>query len=339
MHRNNKTILLLGAAVVLGLLAFLLLKQSGPKSTLTGADRKFAVSNINDVHQVFIADRSGNTTTLERKDGYWLYNGQWKTRPTAISNLLDAIEKIDILYKPSQAAVPNMVKSLAAQGIKVEIYDRNQKLLKAYYVGGATPDETGVFIIMEGAEEPYVGYIPGWTGNLRYRYSMKGDDWRDRSLLAFNPEQITSVTVDYPKQQNKSFVLSKMNQQYEVKPLYDYAGANVKTYRERSAESFLVGFEKLAAEAFENNNPARDSIARQLPFVIISVTDDQGNKAEARFHPIFNNDLYQDPKTGLYSENPLAERYYVDVVSSGDFMLVQDRVYRKIFAAYDFFFN
>ena len=64
-----------------------------------------------------------------------------------------------------------MVKSLASEGIKVELYDRKGEKIKAYYVGGATPDERGTYMIMENAEEPYVAHIPSWEGNLRFRFN------------------------------------------------------------------------------------------------------------------------------------------------------------------------
>ncbi|MCB9291126.1 MAG: hypothetical protein H6560_27725 [Lewinellaceae bacterium] len=49
-----------------------------------------------------------------------------------------------------------MVESLATEGMKVELYDKDGGLLKAYYVGGSTSDERGTYMIMEGAEQPYV---------------------------------------------------------------------------------------------------------------------------------------------------------------------------------------
>lgn len=335
----NKTTILLALAIILGGLTFWYLKQGDDKTTLAGADRRFAVENADDIQKVFIADRQGNQTTLERRDGYWLYNGQWRVRPTAISNLLQAIQFVDMKYKPPRAAVSNMVKSLATEGIKVEVYGRKDRLLKAYYVGGATADETGTYMILEGAEEPYVTYLPGWRGNLRHRYSLKGEDWRDRTVIAYDPDDIQALSMEYPKQQNNSFVLERSGKSYSVKPFYDLTSAINRPYREKSAETFLISFDKLIAEAFETRNPERDSIAQLLPFAILRITDNQGEVQEFRFHPILLDGIYQDPKTGAYSANPIVERYFLDIPTNGDFMMVQDRVFRKIFWAYDSFFE
>ncbi len=336
---RNKTGILLALVVVLGGLTLWYFQKGNARTTVLGADRQFAVKNTDEIYKIFLADREGNKTTLERKDGQWVYDGKYRVRETAIKNLLEAVRNVEMMYKPPRAAVDNMVKSLAAEGIKVEIYDRNNRLLKAYYVGGATADETGTFMIMEGAEEPYVTYIPGWTGNIRYRYSLKGDDWRDRSVFAYDPERIQSVSVEYPKQQNRSFILEKSGRTYTVRPFYDLTPVAKSPYKERSADTYLIGFERLGAEAFENKNPARDSISNLVPFAIVKVTDDSGTVSEARFHPIFPQGVFQDVNTGAYRNDPPVERYYVDMVSSGDFFLVQNRVFNKIFWGYEFFFE
>ncbi len=335
---KKNTILLL-VVVLLGVLTALYFFSGASQSTVNRSDRYFAVENPEDIYRIFLADKAGNKTLLERKEDYWLYNGQWKANPAAVKLLLEAITQVEMMYKPPRAALSNITKSLAVDGIKVEIYDRKNKLLKVYYIGGATNDESGVYGIMEGSEQPYVLYIPGWTGNIRFRYNLKGDDWRDRSVFAYDPDRIQSVSIEYPKQQSSSFILEKKGKQYTVRPFYDLTPPSKRPYKERSAETYLIGFERLGAEAFENRNPARDSISRQVPFAIIKVTDDSGQVREARFHPIFVEGMYQDPKTGTWHNQLPVERYYVDLVSTGDFMLVQDRVFNKIFWSYDFFFD
>ncbi len=339
LHIMNRTSILLILVLLLGAATFLYFQRGDDKTTLAGADRRFAVKNTDDVYKIFIADRQGNKTTLERKDGYWLYNGRWRTRPTAIGNLLQTIGGVEMKFKPPHAAVKNMVSSLAAEGIKVEIYDRKNKLLKSYYVGGATPDETGTYMILEGADQPYVTYLPGRQSNLRYRYSMKEDDWRDRSVFAYDPERIQAVSIEYPQQQNMSFRLERTGNKWNVKPFYDFTPASARAYRERSVDTYVIGFESLVAEAFENQLPERDSISTLVPFAVVKVTDDQKQVSEVRFHPIFNSGVYQDPKTGAYTSHSGAERYYANAVSGGDFFLVQHRVFQKIFWAYDSFFE
>jgi len=334
----NRTVILLLLFLGLGgLSGWYLLTREDEQRTLTGWDREFAVENTADIHKIFIVDRKGNRTTLERRTDYWLYNDKWKARPNAIENLLDAVGRLEMKYKPSQAMVEHMIVDLATNGIKVELYDAQESLLKAYYIGGSTVDERGTFIIRKGAEQPYVGHLPGWSGNLRYRFNLNGEDWRDRTVFSYQPEQIELVTIEYPKQKSKSFRLRRRGEGFEVTPFYDITPAKLEPTSQGMVEVFLSGFESLGAEAFENKNPRRDSVIQQLPFSIISVTNRQGETLSASLFPLYPQRAL-DPETGKVVGPDQVERYFA-ALSTGDFMLIQHRVFKKVLWAYDFFFK
>ena len=306
-------------------------------TSLLVADRKFAVEEKK-IGKIFIADRRGNTTTLEKVNGTWLLEGKERVRQNAMANLLDAVTRIQVEYKPPQAAEEHMIKDLAANGIKVEIYDSKEKLLKAYYVGGSTQDERGTFAIMEGSENPYVTHIPNWSGNLRFRYNLTGDDWRDKTLLNHEEADIARITIEYPKQQDKSFKLTKSGRNIEVQPFYDITPSINRPFNQASLQAYVLKFEKVVAEAFENDNPVKDSIRNNLPFSIITVEDQDGRSTKLELFPIFPKNTATDPKTGMPLVNDAVERYFVNR-NDKDFMLAQHRLVREVLWAYESFFK
>ncbi len=338
----KRTLLLLIVFAILGsVVAWYIITKEDDKTTLLGEDRKFAVENMDEIHKIFLADREGNETTLEKKNTHWLFNEKWKARPNAMENLLTVIEKVQMQYKPPIAAVKNIVNDLAAQGIKVEIYNRSGELMKAYYVGGATPDERGTYMINDGAEQPYVTHIPGWEGNLRFRYNLLGEDWRDKSIFSETPEDITYVSIEYPKQRNKSFILEAEGKEYQIRPFFEVTPAINGVANQGLAETFLDGFESLVAEAFETKNPKRDSVTQLIPFSIVTVKDKDGNENVVRLHPIYpETEMVLNPKTGEWEHDGggIVERYFADC-SSGEFMLTQHRVFKKVLWAYEFFYE
>lgn len=322
----KRTILFLIIFLILGsFTTWYVLSKPDEKTSLAGADRRFKVENTEEIYKIFIADRDGAKTTLERKDGFWLYNGKYTARPNAIDNVLDAIRRVEIQYKPPTAAVKNMITSLATEGIKVEIYNKKNQLLKSYYIGGATADELGTYMIMDGAEQPYVASIPGWVGNLRFRFNLTGDDWRDKTVFGEKTENIESVSIEYPKNRNKSFRLAREGNSYKITPFYDVTPPIKRPYKEGSVERYLEGFRSLGAEAFENENPKRDSIRQLVPFSTITLKTTEGKEKVVKLFPLF-------------STSDQVERYLADV-STGDFMLVQHLVFGKILWGYDFFFE
>ncbi len=304
------------------------------------ADREFAVENTDQIRKIFLAHRDGETVLLERRGDGWTYNGQYDARPNAVDNLLDAVSRVQMQYKPPQAAVPNMVNDLAVNGIKVELYGAGDRLLKAYYVGGSTADERGTYMIMEGAEQPYVAHIPSWTGNLRFRYNLRGEDWRDRTVLRFDPDQVTSASIDYPKQQDQSFRLESKDGQWAVLPFYPTTPQQVGTLQPGRVEAFLVAASELGAEAFRNNFSGKDSLLQQAPFATFRVQ--LAGTAEPRevcLYPIFPEvSVFSDAATASRA-NATVERYFAWVEPAGDLLLVQNRVFRKALWGYASFFE
>ncbi|MEM9920387.1 MAG: hypothetical protein AAF990_19980, partial [Bacteroidota bacterium] len=64
----NKTLILLLLFVVLGGgTAWFLMQKPDAKMTVLQEERAFHIDNPDEVYKIFLADRRGNKTTLERK--------------------------------------------------------------------------------------------------------------------------------------------------------------------------------------------------------------------------------------------------------------------------------
>lgn len=335
MAIQNKTttwlifgLLLLGAVVG----GYLYFGKGEKQSTLSYPEMQFA-QNTDEVYKIFLVHRHGEQTTLERQDSIWIYNGKYKANPAIMTNLLRTIRGVQLKFIPTKASVPNIIKDLATNGIKVELYGKTNNLLKTYYVGGVTNDEDGTYFIMEDSNNPYVMELPEVSGGIRIRYALTGDQWRDKAIIAAPISSIQTVSVEYPKQKDKSFKLEKNGKTYSVTPFYPYVPKISRPLKTAAPASYLVGYENVIAEAFDNDNPHRDSILNTLPFSIIQYQTTEGNQKYVRFFPI-----QQKQQDGQGNQLPQVERYLADV-NGEDFMLVQHRLVGKLFWGYDMFFE
>jgi len=332
---NRTTTILLILFLFLGAGAWYYQSQQGEKKiTLTDNDWDMAIDDLDSIHRIFFADRNGNSTKIERKDGYWLYNDKYKARPNAVDVCLDAIRRVRLRNRPANAAVENMVKTVASQGIKVEIYNKEGDNMLTYYIGGVTPDERGTYMMRDGSDNPYVMHIPAWEGTIRGRFFFGDKNWRDKTIIAEKVEDIDYVSVEYLKQKNKSFILQKQGRDYSVKPFYETTPLIEKTVKKGAVEAYLVGFESLGAEAFENENPFRDSISALQPFSIVTIKNNKGESKTLRLHPIMDRD-----ENGRPLPNRIVERYLADCPTTKDFYLIQHLVFGKMLWAYDYFFD
>lgn len=333
----NRTLWLLLLVIVGGgLLWWTMRAGAADRTTLAGADRKFAVPDTNAIGKIFLVTRDGARTILEREADHWIYNDQYRARPNAMKNLLEAVARIEIQYKPANAAVPTMVRNLATEGIKVEIYDRRDKLLKAYYVGGSTPDERGTYMILDGYEQPYVVSIPGWVGNVRFRYNLLGDDWRDRTAFNFDVANIDSLSVNYPKQRDKSFIIRREGNGFTIAPYYAFTPRIDRPIKEGTIRSYLAGFENLQAMRFINRTDERDSILRLVPFSIFTVTQRDGRTQQVKLWP-YTEEQYI--KTDTEGTPTMHTEYYYASLGENDFVLVQDETFKRVLWAYEFFYD
>ncbi len=332
----KKTILLLLIFVLLGGAAYLFSqkKEKTQRSTVLGWDRNFKIEKEEDIHKVFIAKRTGETTTLTRNGDHWLYNNISPVRPGAINSILEVLTSLRMQYQPPSSAIDNAVKELAAYGIKVEAYNKKGEKLKAFYIGGPTIDGRGTYAILEGSEQPYVVEIPTMEGNIRIRFEMEGDQWRDRAVFREQISDIQSISVEYPKQRNRSFKINKSGNNYSITPFYDITPAINKPVLKGEVEAYLAGFEEIIGEAFVNETPNQDSITNTIPFVIFRMKTTDGTEKQVT---LFNRD--NTSNTGEIVSD-VAERYWAAVSRDNqrDFMLVQQRVFKRILWAYEFFY-
>ncbi|MEZ4955169.1 MAG: DUF4340 domain-containing protein [Saprospiraceae bacterium] len=331
--KKNYLLLLIFLLLGGGTAWYLLSTDSKKTSTTLGWDRKFAVENIDDVHKVFIAKRSGETTTLTRNGDHWLVNGQHRASKNAVENVLEVIGDVTLKYVPPQAALENIVKEMAARGIKVEVYDKAGNQLKAYYIGGVTTDARGTYFIMENSEQPMAVEIPQMEGQLRTRFDITGDYWRDRTIFDYQPEEIEAVSVEYPTQRNKSFKLKRQGNGFEVKPFYENVPPINRAVQNGQVEGFLVNFENRIAESFDQEYAFKDSVRATIPFSIVSLTDTKGQEKTVTFYPHYKLDAKTKER---YTD--IVERYFTDV-NGEDWLLTQHRVFENIFWPYEGFFE
>jgi len=336
----KRLLILAGIFLLLAILTIVYLqKRPVEQGSLIGSDRQFAVAD-QEIKKIFLANRiDGTTTTLERRGKDWIYNGKYKARPNAMENLLRALTDIQMMYKPADAAVPNMLSDLATRGIKVEIYGDSDSPEKVYYIGGSPADERGTYAILEGAEQPYVTHIPGWEGNLRFRYNLKGDDWRDRSIFSVREKEIESLSLEYPKQRQHSFRLESEGAGFRVAPFYSLQDKIEDVASSDRIIAFLDGFEQLGAETFRNDHPGRDSIRQLVPFCTIRLKKKNAEEQVVRLFPIFPDNVVYDAKLNQYEVNAptQVERYFVDI-NGEDFLLAQHRLMKDILWSYQSFY-
>lgn len=296
--KSNKITLL----VVIVLLAvtgyFMYTKNTG---TIRKELRNFAVEDTAAITKIFIADKKGYQTTLEKKeDKTWTVNGKYTALRPAVNILLETIKKIEVRSPVGKAAYNSVIKDLGTDGTKVEIYSGDKKI-KTYYVGQATQDMLGTFMFIENSSTPFVTHIPGFNGFLSTRYTARPDDWKSKIIVSYSDEMLKKITVTDIKDSVKSFRVEKTDSDFQLfTPATNTTASDI--YKSKIA-AYLNHFSKLPYEYEETliKKSLKDSILSTQPYKVVEVINVKGKTDKIVFYrkpPVQGTLTSNDPVTG-----------------------------------------
>ena len=114
MKKNNRITIIIAAILVV--IAALLVWNNRYLSTLQGESSDFQVWDT--------ANRMEKESLLERQEHGWTLNGTYTAHPKQVQHLLTTLYKIRVKMPVSVASHDNIVKQLASQSTKVEVYQK-----------------------------------------------------------------------------------------------------------------------------------------------------------------------------------------------------------------------
>lgn len=333
----KKNLLLLVALVaIIGVSWWLINRQeSRSQKSFNFEYREFAYKDLDDIGKIVVTRRYDVPKVFTREKDHWILNDTFRVRKNVMDNMLDAIKNIRIDYVPPNSATENIMKSFLRHGIKVELYNKNDKALKKYYVGSSPADGIGTYYVMEGYQNPLVMSLPSMKGSVHPRFNYTIEQWRDLTVLALEKESIASVEVSYPFNKKFSFRLDGQ----ELNPLHPFQKPIEGEPNKNMIDTYLSGFENLQAEYIENNNPNKDSILAQVPFCELRIMTKKGDTKDLRFFYVTNPEFADTQISEMDTYNPYhAERFLIQT-SWNDVYLAQHILFKDVFWKYDFFFR
>ena len=203
----KKNTILIIIFLALAISAVYLYNEFGGKTTMKRLV-DFAVEDTASVDMIFMVDMDKNQVVLERKNNAWLVNNKYIARQGSIDKLLETMKNLEVKEFIPQSRMNTTIRVLSSHSTKVEIYQKGE-LNKTYYVGGATQNQSGTYMLLENSSQPCVVTIPGFLGYLSTRYFIEESLWRDPTVFNSNEKDIASVKMEFLSDKTKS--LNHMN--------------------------------------------------------------------------------------------------------------------------------
>jgi hypothetical protein len=205
---------------------------------------------------------------------------------------------------------------LSVKSTKVEVYETKplftlfgrpffvkERLLKKYFLGDATPTNLGSYALLEGMDEPYIIYKPGFRGYVTPEFSPDPIDWYSHRIFETKLTRIQHVSfVDLEIPENSFYVEKNGTRSFA---LFDYRKNAIHSYDTLLLINMLSEFRSLNYESFlpDMHQSLKDSIMQYNAYKIISLTD-VDNKTTTM-------NLYRQMSVGeLYEDDDLVDGIY-----------------------------
>ncbi|NVO01904.1 MAG: DUF4340 domain-containing protein, partial [Bacteroidetes bacterium] len=315
--------------------------------------KDFAIEDSSVITRVFLTDKTGRKVDVVKiAPGNWSLNKNYHARNEVVEVLLKTLLNIEVKQPVPKAAHNNVVKNLASTGVKVEVYASSyrinlfgkiklfpyEKCIKTFYVGGATQDNMGTYMLMENSSVPFITHIPGFRGYLSTRFSSVEDDWRDPTIFDQKLDEIKSVTLKNNSEPNQSFtIVNNQNRTFNLVSLID--GKTLTNYDTSKVIEYMASFGDIKFEALlsELNKNKKDSIIKSKPFHILSLTDSKGKVHTMKtFHKRSNPGEADELDRPVFFDR---DRLYALINDDKDFVLIQFYVCDKILRPLNYFSN
>lgn len=347
---KNRRILILVIIILLAVVA-IWLAYDRSNSTFSKNEGDFAVEDTARITRILLADKRNNIVVLERKeDGKWVVNEEYPASKPILDMFLQTLKNIRVKEPVPVNQQKHIISLLAANAVKVEIYQYlprirlfgkeawfREKRTRVYYVGDATPDLRGSYMLKEGADIPFIVDLPGLRGFVSPRYSTRLEDWRDHTIFHHRLANIHEVTVEIPEMPDQSYkVIRHDDNRLEVISLVTQQ--TVSGYDTLKVLAFMNSFNNIKFESFLNKveDLNIDSIRSSQPFFVITLKDNSGETIKVRtFHKKAEREV-RDENGELFPWD--VDRLYVEINDGKDIVLAQFFTFDKILRPLGYFY-
>lgn len=322
-------------AVLLVLLYFTVLKDQ--LGSYSKKDTAFAVRDTTEIYTIILSSLKGDTVAITKDENNWLINGKYEARPDAVSNLLRTMSQLEMKMPVAKSMHNNVIKDISGRRTKVEVYNKEGKKIKGYYIGDNSDELNGNFMLMEGSKHAFVVNIPGFEGFAGTVFFTDETDWRSREVFAYALDEIKEMDLIYPGKPDSSFTIKRnADKKFEfISPTKDPKAANPEI-----VQHYLKQFKLLNVENFILEPYKKDSLLALVPVCELKVTDihDQSRSIKIYYRPV----NYRSKMQFTYENKPVEfdlDKFYGIYNNDRDLVIVQNFVFGKLFVGPSYFYR
>ncbi len=266
--KTRKNLILLIALIVLAGLILILERPFEDKAEKKEASAAlfFPALDPTAVDKLRIKRSDDETLNITKRDGRWVLSyreKEYPADPLMVTEAIDALQQIKELNLASrQQNKHDLFEVTEGSSREVTLYDAADKEVAHLFIGKSGPDFFSTYIRKAGTADVYLS--DDFPKGL---FDQPATTWRDKTLLAFNPEEVNAVTIS---KENETIVLSKDSQGnwHLEKPISSLADS-------QKVKELLTGLSTLTASDYADGISLEESGLKDPAIRIIMTLKDQ----------------------------------------------------------------
>ena len=306
---------------------------SNSKGTLNLRNASFALESPGEITKIEL--KSENETLLLKKepDG-WKVNNKYRATDSYVENLNLILSRITVLSPVSKVEKEQVASILQNDGILVGVY-RNRKSLKKFYVSKPSMNKEKTYMMMERSTDPFIVRIPAFKGLLAELFIQDENYWRNKTVFDYEPQNIESIMLEYPENEEKSFKAINYNDgTFAIQKLDD--NKFLEDYNVDKLARYFTYYQRIAFDDIVTNldQNQTDSILNSSPYCVISVKDESGVENKIK--------IYRKPSDNEVDEfgNKIKFDYdkaYATLNNNNELIIIEYYIFDPLFKEIDYF--
>jgi hypothetical protein len=318
--------------LVLTLLALIASIWWYSRTSSLNSNASIQIKDGSQIGKIFIADMKGGQVTLVKKGKVWMIHDTVLARQDAIDNILEVLAKTSATQPVPASMHNNAIRNLSTYGVKVEIYNNDNKLMEAFTIGEMINEKDGNYALKAGQERPYIYKKTSFEGDLINYFFTNPNAWISRLIVNYTYNDLKKVTVLYGDNIDSSFTINNENDVLEMAPInkaikVDYSKAKVRQY--------LNGFTQKYCLDYETKIKDIDSIiTKGRPFAILAMENIK-QKKDTLFLIYYKAN--QKSKETVLIDGVVYDMKYMFAYNRKFLMTIKTESYKDILSRPDFF--
>jgi len=252
-----------------------------------------------------------------KTNALWFIDSKYDVRKDIITTMKLGLARMDVKMPVASEIREDVKKRLISTGVHVQVLTEGGE--KEFWVLTNDNDNNSSYFISSPSAEPYVIYVPGFTGDLTDLFKLKAGDWRNKALFRNVPGGIEEIELSYKSSPKDGFVIKKVLNSYEVIDMPKADSTRLYTYlslfQRINVDNYLVDKQKDSVEYL---------LKSQQPEVLLSVVDFDKSRSKS---------------IQIYKALPGTKLLYARIVDNGELITLNPEAFFRVLVRKQWFMD